>query len=89
MCSIQKIFKQILVKDTQHQLGMNVLPISLAVVPFFFILSISSRAWLDLTYGQVLTIVYMDLRPTRTYCFCVVKISYNETLSAERCPYVC
>lgn len=41
-----------------------------------------------MTYGQVLTIVYMDLRPTRTYCFCVVKISYNEMLSAERCPYI-
>ena len=71
MCSIKKIHKHRLAQDIQHQSGMNVLLISLANLPFFF-LEIS-WAWLDLIWEPWSTwteiTVFVSSRSTTRRCF--------------------
>lgn len=75
-CALLKRYSNILlVKDIQHQSGINVLPISLAILSLFFILS-NKQGTTRLDVGVM---VYLDT----SYCFCLVKISYNEITSAR------
>lgn len=75
MCSIQQILKHTLVIDVQHQSGMNVLPVKLAIWPFFFLLLTKQ----DMARLEVRVMGYTDM----SYFFYFVTINDKEMLSAR------